>query len=1488
MLTAGLSAGAYAQDYVLERNFEEAPDLIEIPLNEQKTLDMAENLPSNFVLEEDDTLSIQGVYTLGSSSIINNGGKVSLAGNGILVLDSSSQIADLGNVDVASADSLDYDGLLFITGSGQTLSSEIFGTDKLHSSSQTGFLYFQHDVTFTDKTYDLNWLEVTANDIRISQDEVSFTHGTLTARNSFSANGTVVLNDNTNNRDPGVFFENWVDSEEVSHDVSGNFIVHGSAFMNFNGTWDASASDIVISDSLFSEADLDNNQFANLTIGDSPLTYFEEAHVADVIVGSVSSDGAIHVANGALEVTGSFENTGTVLISPFGEFIVNASEASKLGRIDISATDEAQGQIELVNGVAKLDAAQFGADGIHSSTGGGELVLDQGEITGAKLDLSGIMLYADSLIFTDEETMLSHDADSPYTAGEMKIFRSLNAAGTLTIDGGTELHFDADDRSGNGTLSGNIILDGNSWAKFETGSWNGENAYLTVKNTGSVSFGDDQQDERPVTVQLGGLRIEGGTVWNVLDDTSVEVGDLKIAEGGIYTVVGSLKANDSFITYDSDSVIDNSEARVSIYETGTFELGSTIADAISFEHGTLTANSNILDAENSVGFAGGTLRIDFDEDTELNSEELAALRDYFAADWSSSEGTVNGFINIGKASISTLQIGEDGTITVGDLEDLQLSDIIYDHITNDDLFSAVVTGVGEDTVVKGSVGSIQADEGVESITVAEGGTLQLNGSKGSSNLVGTASGQTVGLNGSSVTVNLTGSGAVGNVVLVGDSALNASSQITIGDVSLDEGTFLVTGSATTGEVSVAVLEANGGTIDAVTHKIEAGSAALSSTSLTAEEIVLGSQGSVSIVSSEVSASKITLEGNAGHYLAGGTNLEASELTVGADTTVHVGEPSTADKASSNASLYASTLILNASSWLIIDPSYNEPMATVGTSQFSDATNTLTGQVAIGRNSSMTVGFASNEAAIDQMRADGLMSGNTLNQDNGSVFYVNTPITIADGAGVLLDPEGEWADGQTPAENVADSIIMKNNSALIISAKARDEAAGGPVISFAGSGTVDVASDADNAQVLLSGGWESGDTAKIFSDGTLTSENADALKVSSVNGLLEGVLDANGNLVSLELNEAGAVAALSGTSAPIRGFLISAVSGAKQDQNAAGSLFIDSIVNDTDGAAAETAARMADFGGVALSALAVDRLTDSAVAARTGVGAAVSYLVESEGIYGGLWFMPLYLHSDSDDYSADGLDYGADIDLYGAALGADVTFETGSTVGLMFSVGSGNTDGQGAASAVSNDLNFWSVALYGRQTLGNFELNTALSYSKTDSDLKATAAGQELKASTDADVVSFGIKGQYVFETSLGQIMPFIGAKWSRLGVDDYSVKGAGGTILDAAFDAANVFSMPFGISASTDLKASGWTLTPAITLRAACNFGDDELDSDVSFTGISGRAALSSEFADSFTHGVDLGFIAKRESLAFGITAGYTGSSSSNEASVNAVFTFSF
>ena len=332
-------------------------------------------------------------------------------------------------------------------------------------------------------------------------------------------------------------------------------------------------------------------------------------------------------------------------------------------------------------------------------------------------------------------------------------------------------------------------------------------------------------------------------------------------------------------------------------------------------------------------------------------------------------------------------------------------------------------------------------------------------------------------------------------------------------------------------------------------------------------------------------------------------------------------------------------------------------------------------------------------------------------------------------------------------------------------------------------------------------------------------------------------------------------------------------------------FLESVSRYTNGAAADQAARMGDFGGAAETALVATSTTYDAVAGRFGMGQqAGTMTIANNGQGSGLWVTPVYKSHESNGFDADGLGYGSDITLYGVALGGDVTLANGVRVGAMFNVGSGDADGQGAASVVSNDFDYFGGSIYAGYAIDNFSIVGDISYTTIDSDVEANTAAGKTSTSFDTTALSVGVTGQYSLKVAEMDVTPHAGMRFTRIDMDDYTIESADfGNVGQYNASSANVFSIPVGVTISKEYVTDTWTVKPSFDLTLTGNFGDDTVDGTVSWTGVSNYdVSTKAEFVDNFTYGAAVGIAAKTGNFGLGLGLNYTGSSNTDEFGVNA------
>ena len=821
-----------------------------------------------------------------------------------------------------------------------------------------------------------------------------------------------------------------------------------------------------------------------------------------------------------------------------------------------------------------------------------------------------------------------------------------------------------------------------------------------------------------------------------------------------------------------------------------------------------------------------------------------------------------------------------------------------------------------------------------------GGELTLDSTKsaGAAGAIDLAAGSTLSLEGTNaITVaEITGSGYISahtdttvNAGVKGNSLYTYADVVVAGDVDLTSG------------ISNNYDNVNGGTLLAASTNTDG--------SVTYHNVDAGD--SVDFDGGFLEAQNVTLS-QGGEFVGDALLRAHGKLTLGGD--LYLGQASeeaacpTTDDVVGSAG-YMETYELDLSGHdIVIDPDYDQHASVGATQYFKSYTpsnthyaGTADGSLYLGQNSAFGVGatIAETQEALAGLKLTD--STGALTNGTGAVLYVNRGFTVATGNKIVLDStatRSELTSSQHEANKAGNnySAYLEAESGIIMTDNAFGEDMTATAITFEDSGA-QVYAETGSKIILAGQRFTTTQPLNLLNDADnngvdIVGENADGsgtIRVQTENGLLVYDLTGKdqGTSVTLGLNH-NARSILSGASDPIyetivqyatndldgdtattddpvlgEGYTPESIAAYEASnprdesllvRNAPDNALLTASVNSGNGQAAESAARLAVYGGAVQAALTSAKSSSEVIASRMGIGAQAADLTTADnGVGGGLWVAPIYKNVDSDGFEAQGVDYGTDLNLYGVSLGADYAFMPELRVGLMFNVGSGDADGQGIASNVSNDFDYWGVGMYAGYNVGNFTVVADLGYSTVDNDVTAASGLAdigELSSSMDASIFTIGVTGQYALEFSGVDIKPHAGLRYSSLDLDDYTVDSAvAGEVAGYEADSLSIFSIPVGVTISKDIVAGNWTVKPSFDLTLQGNFGDDEAEGTVGWNGVANLDKnLTTEVFDNFTYGANLGVAAQTGNFSLGVGVGYVGSSNTDEfsASANARFTF--
>lgn len=553
---------------------------------------------------------------------------------------------------------------------------------------------------------------------------------------------------------------------------------------------------------------------------------------------------------------------------------------------------------------------------------------------------------------------------------------------------------------------------------------------------------------------------------------------------------------------------------------------------------------------------------------------------------------------------------------------------------------------------------------------------------------------------------------------------------------------------------------------------------------------------------------------------------------------------------------------------------------------SFAADAVDGLLTVGRNSMVSLGSTDAEwlrAEVNRYQDDGK---GRWGQDITAALAIRTPQTLNVAGGINVD--GAWVHGGAPATansaNFADSSLLVVDAAGVGNGTALSGEAGGTSALTVASGAklhIVGGQGGQTVNVTANFGASTKDPAG-WSDANLTTSTA----LLSATG---GAFDAATGAYSVTLTSNAAASAfprLSGETAALVDRM-ALTPGVDVNSAQAGVRFLSRALSDThigttnsDLAAStiEGAARMAVIGGVPQLTWAAHNAAGTAVSQRTSLAAPRGGL-QSMGEDGktaddartgfAMWIMPLYQSWNGFGLEGGNFDMDMNGGLGGVAIGADYTFAEAIRAGITFNIGGGYAEGSGDFNTTTNNMNFWGIGAYLGWTPNNFGLTADLHYTSTFNDVEQELPSGmrmgDLKSDINAYALSAGLRGEYKLTTSVLDIIPHVGVRYTSLNTYDYDVK-SGGTILEGDALHQNIWTFPVGIAFSREIETgNGWRFTPSLDLAVVPAAGDIKARGDVRFTGVDGTAEVETQTLDYITYMGQAGIEFGNDALSFGV-----------------------
>ena len=741
------------------------------------------------------------------------------------------------------------------------------------------------------------------------------------------------------------------------------------------------------------------------------------------------------------------------------------------------------------------------------------------------------------------------------------------------------------------------------------------------------------------------------------------------------------------------------------------------------------------------------------------------------------------------------------------------------------------------------------------------------------------------------------------------STLNFAASVTENKVTIKEGSKLVLGGTKDGELVTVGGEAEA---DKVKINVEAGTLVLGSNFSSGANQTLSA--SVTVGTENGGSGK--LEVNAGNQTVTGTienkesgtvavnkdaalNAEKIEnqgilsvagdaaiktLTGGENSIINVGNSESAGK------LVVETLKLNGGK-IFLDPVWKKEEAnTIGNASHGIVKfdgNNIDGQIAVGQNSVLTIGDKDTEWAEKAFENSGLKWKDDItaalairgNQTLGTLGIVATNDGSQESktSGGSINVDGSLTDHSNKNYKNAGYLNFADNSLLIVDTGSLN---GGAAI----SGVTNL--EVDGGSKLYLENMTAGTHTIILGDGVKTGNvwgndnilNGDRMlavtgnkeedkftvtaAVQKAEDVLQGVVVPNmiNNIWRRELNTIRTNEGIKFLSKAIdKGYIADTKESVR-------------TINE--------AVQIAGVAGVHRTGLdIIKRTSDTAVRQLS--------MVNKDATKEGLWAEMSYGSTDVSGVKIGNTDTGYNGRYEGVSVGSNFkTWESGVLGGAFHYVSGENKSDEGV-SRTKNEYEYFGLSLYNNLRVGNINIIGDLGYSRGDNEIKQYTKIERLKADIDTELMTAGIKGEYLIQQDNFNIVPYVGLRYVRLNVDSFDTKNDTGKLFHTEKEDADLFLVPVGVNISTQvINQSGWTVKPKLDLAYIGALGDKKSETKVGLAEYSAIDEIKVNMADSSAYSGSLGVEFKKDNKAFEV--GYSLYSSKHETENRGTMSFKY
>ena len=892
---------------------------------------------------------------------------------------------------------------------------------------------------------------------------------------------------------------------------SGTLLVNGGT-LNINGAVTGGMVEIEGKGTVTSTA---NETVAELnTVSTATLAISSGTFTITNGTGAGVQAGTISVANGAtLEVTGTFDNSGTIALNSTG----NATDLMIAGNATLSGNGKVTHSNNSGNAVVSNGAAATLTNVNNTISGAGTIgdshltLINQGTInandsvaliinTGSNTITNSGTLEATSTGGLDIDSNVSNSTTiEALGTNAIVVIESVitNTATGVILASGTNATVELD----GATISGGTLETSGSNAFIETVSGGAD-----VLNGVTISSGSTVEINSGTTLTLGGTVTNSGTL-SVANGATLEVTgtfdnsgtialnstgnatDLMIA--GNATLSGNGKVTHS--NNSGNAIVSNGAAATLTNVNNTISGAGTIGDShlTLINQGTINANDSvalIINTGSNTITNSGTLEatstggLDIDSNVS-NSTTIEALgTNAIVVIESVITNTATGVI-LASGTNATVEL-DGATISGGTLETSGSNAFIETVSGGADVLNGVTISSG--STVEINSGTTLTLGG----TVTNSGTLLVNG--GTLNINGAVTGGMV---------EIEGKGTVTSTANETVAELNTVSTATL---AISSGTFTITNGTGAGVQAGTISVANGATLEVTGTFDNSGTIALNSTGNATDLMIAGNatlSGNGKVTHSNNSGNAVVSNGaaatltNVNNTISGAGTIGDSHLTLINQGTINAND--------------SVALIINTGSNTITNSGTLEATSTGGLDIDSNVSNSTTIE-ALGTNAIVVIESVITNTATGVILASGTnatveldgatISGGTL-ETSGSNAFIET---VSGGADVLNGVT--ISSGSTVEINSGTTLTLggtvTNSGTLSVANGATLEVTG----TFDNSGTIALNSTGNATDLMIAGNATLSGNGKVThsnNSGNAIVSNGAAATLTNVNNTISG-------------------------------------------------------------------------------------------------------------------------------------------------------------------------------------------------------------------------------------------------------------------------------------------------------------------------------------------------------------------------------------------------